>query len=78
MHQCPMLSISPEVSFSIKDEVMENLDRMVVSEFLDFIKNGSMSIFQDEKKQTKPERFSLLVLSLISSITKDKFIMSFS
>lgn len=50
MHQCPMLCISPEVSFSIKDEVMENLDRMVVSEFLDFIKNGSMSIFQDEKK----------------------------
>ena len=44
-----MLSISPEVSFSIKDEVMENLDRMVVSEFLDFIKNGSMSIFQDQK-----------------------------
>lgn len=78
MHQCPMLSISPEASFSTKDEVMENLDRMVVSEFLDFIKNGSMSIFQDQKKQTKPERFSLLVLSLISSITKDKFIMSFS
>lgn len=70
--------ISPEVSFSIKDEVMENLDHMVVSECLDFIKNGSMSIFQDEKKQTKPERFSLLVLSLISSITKGKFIMSFS
>jgi len=42
--------ISPEVSFSTKDEVMENLDRMVASEFLDFIKNGSMSIFQDEKK----------------------------
>ena len=78
MHQCPMLSISPEVSFSIKDEVMENLDRMVVSEFLDFIKNGSMSIFQDEKKQTKPERFSLLVLSLINFTIKDKFIMSFS
>ena len=73
-----MLSISPEVSFSIKDEVMENLDRMVVSEFLDFIKNGSMSIFQDEKKQTKPERFSLLVLSLINFTIKDKFIMSFS
>ena len=73
-----MLSISPEASFSIKDEVMENLDPMVVSEFLDFIKNGSMSIFQDQKKQTKPERFSLLALSLISSITKDKFIMSFS
>ena len=73
-----MLSISPEVSFSIKDEVMENLDRMVVSEFLDSIKNGSMSIFQGQKKQTKPERFSLLVLSLISSITKDKFIMLFS
>ena len=73
-----MLSISPEVSFSIKDEVMENLDHMVVSEFLDFIKNGSMSIFQDEKKQTKPERFSLLVLSLINSIIKGKFIMSFS
>ena len=70
--------ISPEVSFSIKDEVMENLDHMVVSECLDFIKNGSMSIFQDEKKQTKPERFSLLVLPLISSITKGKFIMSFS
>lgn len=70
--------ISPEVSFSIKDEVMENLDRMVVSEFLDFIKNGSMSIFQDEKKQTKPERFSLLVLSLINFTIKDKFIMSFS
>ena len=78
MHQCPMLSISPEVSFSIKDEVMENLDRMVVSEFLDFIKNGSMSIFQDQKKQTKPERFSLLVLSLINFTIKDKFIMSFS
>ena len=78
MHQCPMLSISPEVSFSTKDEVMGNLDRMVVSEFLDFIKNGSMSIFQDEKKQTKPERFSLLVLSLINSITKGKFIMWFS
>ena len=73
-----MLSISPEVSFSIKDEVMENLDHMVVSEFLDFIKNGSMSIFQDEKKQTKPERFSLLVLSLISFTIKDKFILSFS
>lgn len=73
-----MLYISPEVSFSTKDEVMENLDPMVVSEFLDFIKNGSMSIFQDEKKQTKPERFSLLALSLINSITKDKFIMSFS
>ena len=70
--------ISPEVSFSTKDEVMENLDRMVVSEFLDFIKNGSMSIFQDEKKQTKPEGFSLLALSLINSITKGKFIMSFS
>ena len=78
MHQCPMLSISPEVSFSIKDEVMGNLDRMVVSEFLDFIKNGSMSIFQDQKKQTKPERFSLLVLSLINFIIKDKFIMLFS
>lgn len=78
MHRCPMPYISPEVSFSIKDEVMGNLDRMVVSEFLDFIKNGSMSIFQDQKKQTKPERFSLLVLSLISSITKDKFIMWFS
>lgn len=78
MHRCPMLSISPEVSFSIKDEVMENLDRMVVSEFLDFIKNGSMSIFQDQKKQTKPERFSLLVLSLINFTIKDKFIMSFS
>ena len=73
-----MLSISPEVSFSIKDEVMENLDHMVVSEFLDFIKNGSMSIFQDQKKQTKPERFSLLVLSLINFTIKDKFIMSFS
>ena len=73
-----MLSISPEVSFSIKDEVMENLDRMVVSEFLDSIKNGSMSIFQDQKKQTKPERFSLLVLSLINFTIKDKFIMSFS
>ena len=73
-----MLSISPEVSFSIKDEVMENLDRMVVSEFLDFIKNGSMSIFQDQKKQTKPERFSLPVLSLINFTIKDKFIMSFS
>ena len=70
--------ISPEVSFSIKDEVMVNLDRMVVSEFLDFIKNGSMSIFQDQKKQTKPERFSLLVLSLINFTIKDKFIMSFS
>ena len=45
-----MLSISPEASFSMKDEVMENLDHMVVSEFLDFIKNGSMSIFQDQKK----------------------------
>ena len=78
MHQCPMLYISPEVSFSTKDEVMENLDPMVVSEFLDFIKNGSMSIFQDEKKQTKPERFSLLVLSLINFIIKDKFILSFS
>ena len=78
MHRCPMHYISPEVSFSIKDEVMENLDRMVVSEFLDFIKNGSMSIFQDQKKQMKPERFSLLVLSLISSITKGKFILSFS
>ena len=73
-----MLSISPEVSFSIKDEVMGNLDRMVVSEFLDFIKNGSMSIFQDQKKQTKPERLSLLVLSLINFIIKDKFILSFS
>ena len=73
-----MLSISPEVSFSTKDEVMENLDTMVVSESLDFMKNGSMSFFQAQKKQTKPERFSLLVLSLISSITKDKFIMSFS
>lgn len=73
-----MLSISPEASFSTKDEVMENLDRMVVSEFLDFIKNGSMSIFQDQKKQTKPERFSLLVLSLINFIIKDKFILSFS
>ena len=73
-----MLSISPEVSFSIKDEVMENLDPMVVSEFLDFIKNGSMSIFQDQKKQTKPERFSLLVLSLINFTIKDKFILSFS
>ena len=73
-----MLSISPEVSFSIKDEVMENLDRMVVSEFLDFIKNGSMSIFQDQKKQTKPEWFSLPVLSFINSITKGKFILSFS
>ena len=70
--------ISPEVSFSTKDEVMENLDPMVVSECLDFIKNGSMSIFQDEKKQTKPERFSLLVLSLINFTIKDKFIMSFS
>ena len=70
--------ISPEVSFSTKDEVMENLDPMVVSECLDFIKNGSMSIFQDEKKQTKPERFSLLALSLINSITKGKFILSFS
>lgn len=78
MHRCPMHYISPEVSFSTKDEVMENLDRMVVSEFLDFIKNGSMSIFQDQKKQMKPERFSLLVLSLISSITKGKFILSFS
>lgn len=78
MHRCPMLSISPEASFSIKDEVMENLDHMVVSEFLDFIKNGSMSIFQDQKKQTKPERFSLLVLSLINFIIKDKFILSFS
>lgn len=73
-----MPSISPEASFSIKDEVMENLDHMVVSEFLDFIKNGSMSIFQDQKKQTKPERFSLLVLSLINFTIKDKFIMSFS
>jgi len=45
-----MLYISPEVSFSTKDEVMENLDPMVVSECLDFIKNGSMNIFQDEKK----------------------------
>lgn len=78
MHRCPMPYISPEVSFSIKDEVMGNLDRMVVSEFLDFIKNGSMSIFQDQKKQTKPERFSLLVLSLINFIIKDKFILSFS
>ena len=78
MHRCPMPYISPEVSFSIKDEVMGNLDRMVVSEFLDFIKNGSMSIFQDQKKQTKPERFSLLVLSLINSIIKGKFILSFS
>ena len=78
MHRCPMHYISPEVSFSIKDEVMGNLDRMVVSEFLDFIKNGSMSIFQDQKKQTKPERFSLLVLSLINFTIKDKFIMSFS
>ena len=50
MHRCPMHYISPEVSFFIKDEVMGNLDRMVVSEFLDFIKNGSMSIFRDEKK----------------------------
>lgn len=52
MLRCPMHSTFSDIFFCIKDEVMEVLSRMVVSDFLDYTRSDFMSVCLRRKKNT--------------------------